>query len=137
MSAERTFTLPELALLVGVEYRTLHNWVRRGLLAASLARADGSGTRNLFDLADARDAYVLADLRRAGVELSKLQAVAEWLRQTREDRATSEVLLVNGRVSGSTRSQLAHAVARMSPALVYDLAHADLALRARLGAAPE
>ena len=137
MSAERTFTLPELALLVGVEYRTLHNWVRRGLLAASVERADGSGTRNLFDLADAREAYVLADLRRAGVELSKLQAVAEWLRHTRKDRAASEVLLVNGRVSGSTRAQLADAVAVMSPALVYDLAHAELALRSRLVAASE
>src|SRR5271166_6065609 len=119
MLAERTFTLPELALLVGVEYRTLHNWVRRGLLAASLQRADGSGTRNLFDLDDAREAYVLADLRRAGVELAKLQAVATWLRDNRDEQASSEVLLVNGRVSGSSRARLAEAVARMSPALVY------------------
>src|SRR5271166_1103813 len=137
MLAERTFTLPELALLVGVEYRTLHNWVRRGLLAASLQRAEGSGTRNLFDLADAREAYVLADLRRAGVELANLQAVAEWMRHDRDQPARSEVLLVNGRVSGSTRLQLADAVAKMSPALVYDLAHADSALSARLRAVSE
>jgi DNA-binding transcriptional MerR regulator len=137
MSAERTFTLPELAFLVDVEYRTLHTWVRRGLLAASLERADGSGTRNLFDLSDAREAYVLADMRRAGVELSKLQAVADWLRQTRADRAADEILLVNGHVAGSTRAQLADAVAAMSPALVYDLAAADRALRSRLAGASE
>jgi len=132
MPAERTFTLPELASLVDVEYRTLHTWVRRGLLAASRQRATGSGTRNLFDLDDAIEAYVLADLRRAGVELSKLEAVAEQLRQTREDRARGEVLLINGRVSLSSRDELSDAVAEMSPALVYDLAHANAALGGRI-----
>lgn len=65
---DRTFTLPELASLVDIEYRTLHTWVRRGVLAASCQEAQGSGTRNLFDCSDALEAYVLADLRRAGLD---------------------------------------------------------------------
>ena len=73
---DRTFTLPELASLVDIEYRTLHTWVGRGLLAASCQEAQGSGTRNLFDRSDALEASVLADLRRAGVELAKLEEVA-------------------------------------------------------------
>lgn len=71
--SDRTFTLPELALLVDVEYRTLHTWIRRGLLAASREQAQGSGTRNVFDCSDALEAYALADLRRAGVDLFTLE----------------------------------------------------------------
>jgi DNA-binding transcriptional MerR regulator len=131
--ADRTFTLPELASLVDVEYRTLHTWVRRGLLEASCQRAQGSGTRNLFDCGDALDAYVLADLRRAGVELSKLEAVAAELRRSRGERSErDEVLLINGTVSLSGYSSLREAVAHVSPTLVYDLAHARAGLDSRL-----
>jgi DNA-binding transcriptional MerR regulator len=130
---ERTFTLPELASLIDVEYRTLHTWVRRGILEASRGQAQGSGTRNLFDRNDALEAYVLADLRRAGVELSKLELVASELRRSRERRTGSgEVLLINGTVQLSRHDDLAEAVGLTSPTLVYDLAHASAGLVARL-----
>jgi len=130
---DRTFTLPELAALVDVEYRTLHTWVGRGLLAASCERAHGSGTRNVFDRCDALEAYVLADLRRAGVELSKLEQVARALRDSRERRAKGDdVLLINGSAWLSRREDLAEAVSQSSPTLVYDLAHARLGLEERL-----
>jgi DNA-binding transcriptional MerR regulator len=130
---DRTFTLPELASLVDIEYRTLHNWVRRGLLAASCQEAQGSGTRNLFNCSDALEAYVLADLRRAGVELAKLEEVAVELRRSRAERpGRDDVLLINGRVSLSSRDELSEAVGRMSPTLVYDLEHASQGLSGRL-----
>ncbi len=130
--ADCTFTLPELALLVNIEYRTLHTWVGRGLLRASREQAQGSGTRNVFDRCDALEAYVLAELRRAGVELSKLERVAKALRDSRGQRADNdEVLLVNGAVWLSRREDLADAVSRASPTLVYDLAHARIGLEER------
>jgi phage terminase Nu1 subunit (DNA packaging protein) len=51
-------TLPRLAELVGVKYRTLHTWLQRGLLTASCAQARGSGSRNIFDREDAIEALV-------------------------------------------------------------------------------
>jgi DNA-binding transcriptional MerR regulator len=130
---DRTFTLPELASLVDIEYRTLHNWFRRGLLAASCQEAQGSGTRNLFDCSDALEAYVLADLRRAGVELARLEEVAAELRRSRAERpGRDDVLLINGRVSLTSRDELSEAVGLMSPALVYDLEHASRGLTGRL-----
>lgn len=130
---DRTFTLPELASLVDIEYRTLHTWVGRGLLAASCQEARGSGTRNLFDCSDALEAYVLADLRRAGVELAKLEEVAAELRRSRTERPErDDVLLINGRVALSSRHDLAEAIGRMSPTLVYDLEHASKGLSDRL-----
>lgn len=131
---EATFTLPQLAELVGVEYRTLHTWVRRGLLAASCAEARGSGSRNLFDVDDALEAVVLADLRRAGVELPTLDRVSRALRDARGQCRETGVLLVNGSVSFCTdeacqRDALAHS----TPTLVYDVAHAHGALVAHVG----
>lgn len=132
---DRTFTLPELALLVDVEYRTLHTWVGRGLLAASCAQAQGSGTRNVFDCSDALEAFVLADLRRAGVELSKLEEVGTELRRSRKRRTgRGDVLLINGSVSLSHHDDLVEAVGRASPTLVYDLEHAYSGLARRLEA---
>jgi len=46
---QATFTLPELAELTGIDSRTLHNWMRRDVLAPSYQHASGSGTKNLFD----------------------------------------------------------------------------------------
>lgn len=130
---DRTFTLPELASLVDVEYRTLHTWVRRGLLAASREQAQGSGTRNVFDRCDALEAYVLADLRRSGVELSKLEEVAAELRRSREQRTDyGNVLLISRTVQLSRHDEIADVVSETSPTLVYDLAHASSRLSARL-----
>jgi DNA-binding transcriptional MerR regulator len=119
--------------LIEVEYRTLHTWIGHGLLAASHEQASGSGTRNVFDCSDALEAYVLADLRRAGVELSKLRDVAAELRLSRAGRGDGEeVLLINGSVKIARRDEMVDAVARCSPTLVYDLAHAQAGLDRRM-----
>jgi len=136
--SDRTFTLPELAALIEIEYRTLHTWIGRGLLSASCEQAHGSGTRNLFDRADAVEAYVLADLRRAGVELGKLEQVAAYLRDLRShDAEEDRVLVINGSVSLASRDQLGRAASKVSPTLVYDLQHARSAVGVRLGQASE
>jgi|SRR3954447_3300359 DNA-binding transcriptional MerR regulator len=130
---DRTFTLPELASLVDVEYRTLHTWVSRGLLSGSRKQAQGSGTRNLFDSSEALEAYVLADLRRAGLALTKLEQVAAALRNSRKRRTgTGDVLVINGAVQMSHYDKLTDVVSRTSPTLVYDLAHACAGLTDRL-----
>src|SRR3954451_19818375 len=133
--SERTFTLPELASLIDVEYRTLHTWVARGLLAASREQAQGSGTRNVFDCSDALEAYVLAELRRVGLEVSKLEQVAAELRDSRSHRTgVGDVLVINGSVELSRYDDLAEVVSRTSPTVVYDLAHASAGLSDRLEA---
>lgn len=112
-----TLTLPQLASLTGVEYRTLHNWVNRGLITASQEQARGSGTQKIFTRDDALTAYVFADLRRSGVELRKLEEVAAELRRRKE----VDVLLINGVVKGASYANLQGLVRQMSPAFVYDV----------------
>jgi DNA-binding transcriptional MerR regulator len=92
------FTLPQLAEIAEVEYRTLHTWVARGLLRPSLRRSAGTGTPNLFGAQDAVAARVLADLRRAGLSMDVLECAGEALRDSAPALDQPAVLLVNGAV---------------------------------------
>ena len=129
MADERTFTLPQLAQISGAEYRTLHTWVRRGLLAPSRQEAVGSGTVNLFDDADALEVCMLADLRRLGLSVSALQRLTDGIRRRPVRLTGDELLLLNGSVTVlAGYSMLPKAVAAGTPALVYDMARAREAL---------
>lgn len=95
--SQTALTLPELARIVGVEYPTLHTWVRRGLLEPSVRRSEGTGTPNLFGTGDAVAARVLADLRRAGLSMDVLECAGQALRDSAEALEHPAVLLVNGK----------------------------------------
>lgn len=89
-------TLPELAQLVGIEYRTLHTWVRRGLLRPSLRASSGTGTANLFGFGDAVAAQILADLRRGGLGFDQLERAAEALAEHPAALCQPALLVING-----------------------------------------
>ena len=95
---DTAFTLPQLAEIAEVEYRTLHTWVKRGLLAPGVRESAGTGTPNLFGREDAVAARVLADLRRAGLSMGALELAGEALRAHREVTQRPAILLVNGTV---------------------------------------
>jgi hypothetical protein len=95
---EIALTLPQVAEIAAVEYRTLHTWVKRGLLEPSLQRSEGTGTPNLFRAGDAVAAHVLADLRRAGLSMEMLAGASGALRDTVGALDEPAVLLVNGSV---------------------------------------
>jgi DNA-binding transcriptional MerR regulator len=72
------YTLPEVAGLCGVEYRTLHSWMARGLLRVT-READGSGKPAMFSHDDLRFAEVLTRLRTFGLSMGGLEKVArDW-----------------------------------------------------------
>jgi DNA-binding transcriptional MerR regulator len=124
-------TLPQIAAVAEVEYRTLHTWLRRGLIAPSVQASTGSGTRNLFSDRDALAARVLADLRRAGLDLDALARTAEILNDRREELRPDHVLVVNGTVTiRNDEEQLAAALARPEPAIAYRISWAIEALEA-------
>lgn len=69
------YTMPEVAARVGVEYRTLHTWLRRGLITPT-RMTTGSGTPTLFTEADIQHVIVLARLRQAGCGMDLLELAA-------------------------------------------------------------
>lgn len=130
---ERAFTLPQLAKAAEIEYRTLHNWLRRGLVRASRRSATGSGRANLFAIADALEARILADLRRAGLDLAALERAAKALQSEPQRLEGDEVLLINGRLDVITSDhQIRKALDENQPALFYRVTGARRALEARL-----
>jgi len=124
MTSPGLLTLPQVARLVGVEYRTLHSWLKRGLLQPSIQCSTGPGVPNLFSTRDAIRAKVVADLRESGVPFNKVDEASAKI----EDHATAltdgAMVLVNGSVSVLGDDAAFAAIKRESLTLVYDTTHA-------------
>jgi DNA-binding transcriptional MerR regulator len=121
------YTLPEVAAAAEVEYRTLHIWLRRGLIRASLESASGSGTSNRFNESDVLEARILADLRRLGAEMSVLERTAAALQRRSRRLAGDETLIINGQVT-VLPAQKATEVRTCEPSFVFATSHAKDAL---------
>jgi hypothetical protein len=121
--------LPAVAVAADIEYRTLHMWLRRGLLRASVEDSSGSGVPSLFNETDVLEARILADLRRLGVEMSVLDRTAAAIRRYKHRLTGQETLVINGDVEIVAESDLAGAVAARSPSILFRTAHAKAALQ--------
>lgn len=122
---EETFTLPQLAELTGIDSRTLHNWMRRDVLAPSHQRASGSGTRNLFDRRDALFLVIVAELRRGGAEMPALESIAAELRDFAAVSTGEELLMINGDVKPvRDTEQLVADLDSQGPAFLYAMSRA-------------
>jgi len=131
--AKSGLTLPEVAEIVDVEYRTLHTWVRRGLLQPSLRSSSGTGTPNLFTARDAVAAKVLADLRRDGIAIDQLARVSDALQAHHDALTEDSILLLNGRVDVVADAQSAvQALQQDAVTLAYGVGYAKRAVAAAL-----
>jgi DNA-binding transcriptional MerR regulator len=121
-------TLPQLAQAVGVEYRTLHSWLKRGLLAPSLQKSSGTGIPNLFTREDAIKAKVVADLRQAGLSFERLEETVSKLEEHPIALSHGAMILVNGSVH-VTGAEAVHAAIRDEClTLVYNTTQAARAI---------
>ena len=91
-------TLPQIARVVGVEYRTLHSWIARGLLEPSLQKSRGTGSPNLFSRSDAVKAKIIAELRHAGLSFELLERASLGLGDNPAALTDGAMVLVNGTV---------------------------------------
>jgi DNA-binding transcriptional MerR regulator len=123
-------TLPQVAEIVGVEYRTLHSWLSRGLLSPSAQKSSGTGVPNLFSADDAVRAKVIADLRGSGVGFDRLTEAADKLSAHPSALTDGAMVLVNGSVSVVSQAEATDAIARESLTLVYNTEHAVQDVRA-------
>lgn len=89
-------TLPEAAEKAGVEYRTLHSWVERGLLKLSRPPA-GTGHPALLAETEVKLCAMLGRLRRAGCELPILEAALRSIGTQSDPEAVN--LLLDGDIS--------------------------------------
>lgn len=115
-----TFTgyrAPAVCRAVGITYRELDNWVRRGAVSPSLA-ARGSGTQRLFSLQDLQDVALVASLRNAGVPLQRCAAAVAMAHHAQGARW---VVLEGRSAQVVTAGSLEAALAACDGAVVVDL----------------
>jgi DNA-binding transcriptional MerR regulator len=128
--ALRLLTLPRVAEIVGVEYRTLHSWLKRGLLRASYQESSGIGVPNLFSTNDVVQAKVIAELRQNGLPFARLREAARELDSHPTALTEGAMVLVNGSVSVVDAGEAADAIQRESLTLVYNTEYAVRDVRA-------
>jgi DNA-binding transcriptional MerR regulator len=128
--ASNLLTLPRVAEVIGVEYRTLHSWLKRGILRPSVQESDGTGVPNLFSVRDAVLAKVVADLRQSGVPFSKVGEASAKLDEHATALTEGAIVLVNGSVSVVDDDEAFAAIKRESLTLVYDTERAVQAIHA-------
>lgn len=121
---EVRLTLPQVAEVAEVEYRTLHKWVKRGLLEPSFHASTGAGSPNLFSFQDALKARILGDLRAEGIDLELVDRTAKellahpWLEP-------DDTLLVNGRLLVlKSGDDINAAIDKAKPSVIYRVAWA-------------
>ncbi len=120
--------MPQLARFVELNHRTLQSWLEQGVLSPSIQASRGKGMPNLFSRDDAFLARALADLRRAGVGLDRLQDAAGALRRLSGSIRNVDVLVINGEISiRSGTDTLAEALSEPGPGLAYRLGPALMA----------
>ena len=120
MESATLLTLPQLAQAVGVEYRTLHSWLRRGLLEPSVQKSRGTGIPNLFTTTDAVKAKVIAELRRAGLSFDLLDQASARLNDHPSALVEGAMVLVNGTVAVADTDAAIATITREALTLVYN-----------------
>jgi hypothetical protein len=125
---DASLTLPQVAEAADVEYRTLHTWVKRGLLHPSFHTSTGAGRPSLFSFQDTLKARILGHLRSAGIDLDLLERTAAGMEAIAELKS-DDTLLVNGKVSVLKGGEdLGAAIDQAQPSVVYRVVWATDAL---------
>lgn len=71
---------PRVCKLVGISYRQLDYWTTTGLVQASVRDADGSGSQRLYSFDDIVQLRVIKRLLDTGVNLKKVRAAIDHIR---------------------------------------------------------
>lgn len=88
---------PQTAELVGISYRQLDHWARKGLVRPSVADAAGSGSRRRYSYNDLVELKLAKKMRDQGLDLKSIARAFAYLR----DQLGGEVASANIVISGS------------------------------------
>jgi len=108
-----------------IDYRTLHNWQKRGMLRPSHTEATGSGTASLFDETDAIQVLILAELRLGGIEVRLLERIAPQVRELTANLNGKDLMLISDdEVALHEAKELDDSLSRERPNLVLSISRA-------------
>jgi DNA-binding transcriptional MerR regulator len=82
-SFNQGYSAGQASRATGVTYRCVDHWDKIGFISPSLVQADGTGSARQYSFADLVALRAAKQLRDAGISLSKLQRVVDYLRKRR------------------------------------------------------
>ena len=91
------FTSKQAEKIVGISYRQIDHWARKGLVQPSLAPAQGSGSRRRYSYSDLVEFKIAKKMRDQGIDLRSIARAFDYLR----NRLGGEVASANIVISGS------------------------------------
>ena len=94
--SEQGYSGTQAAKVVGISYRQLDYWARTDLVRPSLAAATGSGSRRQYSYRDLLELRVIKTLLDAGIKLTAVRQVFQYLRQHVTSDIASAHLVISG-----------------------------------------
>ena len=91
-----SFTIKEVARIVGASRRRLAYWDKTGLLSPSLEVATDRGLCRLYSVQDIIDIKILVRLRQSSLSLQRIRASFRFIKESAESLASS-VILTDGK----------------------------------------
>jgi DNA-binding transcriptional MerR regulator len=98
------YRAPVACAVAGISYRQLDYWARTGVVAPSVAEAEGAGGRRLYAFRDIVALKVVKRLLDAGVSLQSVRRAITTLRRGGEDDLATMTLISDGRTVYQCRS---------------------------------
>lgn len=90
------FSGKKTAEIVGITYRQLDYWARTDLIAPSIAKAEGSGSRRQYSYRDLLELKVIKNLLDSGIRLESVREVFTYLRDNLGEDVTTVNLVISG-----------------------------------------
>ncbi len=82
--------------VVGITYRQLDYWARTDLVAPSLARATGSGSRRRYSYSNLLELKVIKRLLDSGIKLEKVRSIFDYMRSELQEDVSRANLVIDG-----------------------------------------
>ncbi|WP_420624183.1 MerR family transcriptional regulator [Candidatus Poriferisodalis sp.] len=87
---------PQTAELVGISYRQLDHWARKGLVRPSVAEAAGSGSRRRYSYNDLVELKIAKKMRDQGIDLKSIARAFDYLRNQLGGEVASATIVISG-----------------------------------------
>ena len=94
-SVAEGFSGKRTAEIVGITYRQLDYWARTDLVRPSLVDAAGSGSRRRYSYRDLLELKIIKKLLDAGIGLSTVRGIFEYLQENLGEDVTSANLVIS------------------------------------------
>ncbi|WP_420609059.1 MerR family transcriptional regulator [Candidatus Poriferisodalis sp.] len=90
------FSSKQAEKIVGISYRQLDHWARKGLVQPSLAQAEGSGSRRRYSYNDLVEFKIAKKMRDQGIDLRSIARAFDYLRNQLGGEVASANIVISG-----------------------------------------